>query len=183
MSDAIAASDPVRIDPAQPADVPELLALIRELAEYEKLLPEVVANEARVHDALFGPRPTAEAVMARCGEAVAGFALYFHNYSTFLGRPGLYLEDLYVRPEYRGEGIGSALLRHMGRIALARDCGRMEWAVLDWNRRAIEFYHSMGARPVDGWTIYRMTGPAIRLLAESSGVPGAGSGAAERAKD
>jgi GNAT superfamily N-acetyltransferase len=179
MSQATPVSASVRLDPATPQDVPELLALIRELAEYEKLLPEVVATEALVHDALFGPRPTAEAVMARCDGAVAGFALFFHNYSTFLGRPGLYLEDLYVRPEYRGEGVGSVLLREMGRIALERNCGRMEWAVLDWNRRAIEFYHAMGARPVDGWTIYRMTGAAIRTLAEGAGVPGkAGSGAA-----
>lgn len=151
----------LRIDPAVPADVPTVLALIRELAEFEKLLDDVVATEADVHEALFGARPVAEAVVAREGDAVAGFALFFHNYSTFRGRPGLYLEDLFVRPAYRGRGYGKALLCHLAKLAVERRCARMEWAVLDWNARAIEFYESLGARPVDGWTIYRLTGDAL----------------------
>jgi GNAT superfamily N-acetyltransferase len=152
----------LRIDPAVPADVPTVLALIRELADFEKLLHEVVATEADVHDALFGPTPTARAVIARDGDAVAGFALYFFNFSTFRGRPGLYLEDLYVRPAYRAHGYGKALLKHLAKLAVERGCGRMEWAVLDWNARAIEFYRSLGARPVDGWTVYRLTDQALR---------------------
>jgi GNAT superfamily N-acetyltransferase len=151
----------LRIEPAAPADAPTVLALVRELAEFEKLLHEVVATEADVHEALFGARPVAEAVVARDGDAVAGFALFFHNYSTFRGRPGLYLEDLYVRPAYRGRGYGKALLCHLAKLAVERRCARMEWAVLDWNARAIEFYRSLGARPVDGWTIYRLTGDAL----------------------
>lgn len=152
----------LRIDPAVPADVPTVLALIRELADFEKLLHEVVATEADVRDALFGPTPTAQAVIARDGDDVAGFALFFFNFSTFRGRPGLYLEDLYVRPSYRARGYGKALLKHLAKLAVDRRCGRMEWAVLDWNSRAIEFYRALGARPVDGWTVYRLTDQALR---------------------
>ena len=152
----------LRIDPATPADVPTILQLIRELAEFEKLLHEVVASEGDVHEALFGQRPVAEAVIARADGAVAGFALFFHNYSTFRGRAGLYLEDLYVRPQYRGRGYGKALLTHLAGLAVKRRCARMEWAVLDWNRGAIEFYESLGARPVDGWTVYRLTDEALQ---------------------
>ena len=157
------------IDAARREDVPLLLTLIRELAEFEKLAHEVVATEALLEDSLFGARPVVEAVLARVAGEPAGFALYYHNYSTFLGRPGLYLEDLYVRPEHRGRGVGHALLAYLAKLATARGCGRLEWSVLDWNRRAVEFYESLGARPVAGWTVYRVSGDALaRLAAESS---------------
>lgn len=154
----------MRIVPATPADVPTVLALIRELAEYEKLLHEVVADEALVHEALFGSRRVVECVLAWNETQPVGFALYYHNYSTFLARPGLYLEDLYVRPEHRGQGIGEALLKHLAQLAVQRGCGRMEWAVLDWNRRAIEFYERMGAVGVKEWTVFRISGEALRRL-------------------
>ena len=154
---------------ARREDVPLLLTLIRELAEFEKLAHEVVATEPLLEDSLFGARPVVEAVLARVAGEAAGFALYYHNYSTFLGRAGLYLEDLYVRPEHRGHGVGHALLAHLARLATGRGCGRLEWSVLDWNRRAVEFYESLGARPVAGWTVYRVSGDALaRLAAESS---------------
>jgi GNAT superfamily N-acetyltransferase len=152
----------LRIDAAVPADVPTILQLIRELAEFEQLLDEVVATQADIHDALFGARPVAEALVARADGRVAGFALFFHNYSTFRGRPGIYLEDLYVRPQYRGLGYGGALLKHLAGLAVQRRCARMEWAVLDWNERAIAFYESLGAQPVDGWTVYRLTDEALQ---------------------
>jgi GNAT superfamily N-acetyltransferase len=153
------------IDAATPADVPEILALIRELAEYERLLHEVVATVASLEQALFGPGSNVEAVVARVDGAVAGFALYFHNFSTFLSRRGLYLEDLYVRPEHRGKGYGHALLSYLAALALDRGCGRLEWTVLDWNRRAIDFYQAMGAVPVSDWTIFRVSGEALDRLA------------------
>lgn len=154
----------ISIVPATPADVPTVLTLIRELAEYEKLLQEVVADEALVHEALFGPKTVAECVLAWDGTAALGFALYYFNFSTFLARPGLYLEDLYVRTEHRGQGVGEALLKHLAQIAVRRGCGRMEWAVLNWNRRAIQFYERMGAQGVLDWTVYRMSGePLLRL--------------------
>ena len=158
-------SHSIRIDPATPADVPTICALIRELAEFERLAHEANASEEQIHDSLFGPKPGAEVIMARIGDEVAGFALFFHNYSTFLGRRGLYLEDLFVRPAYRGSGCGAALLRHLAKIAVDRKCGRFEWSVLDWNQRAIDFYKSLGAVPMDEWTIYRVTGPALERLA------------------
>jgi GNAT superfamily N-acetyltransferase len=154
----------VRIEPARPEDVPTILMLIRELAEFERLLDEVTATEDQVHEGLFGARPSAEVVMARIGDEVAGFALYFHNFSTFLAKPGIYLEDLYVRQKFRGQGCGEALLRHLASIALARGCGRLEWSVLDWNQRAIAFYKSLGAAPMSEWTIYRVTGDALARL-------------------
>ena len=154
----------IRIDPATPADVPTILTLIRELAEFERLLHEVTATEQQLHAGLFGPKPSAEVVMARIGEDVAGFALYFHNFSTFLAKPGIYLEDLYVRQKFRGQGCGEALLRHLAHIALERGCGRLEWSVLDWNQRAIDFYKSLGAAPMNEWTIYRVTGDALAAL-------------------
>jgi len=154
----------LQILPATPADVPTILGLIRELAEYERLLPDVVATEERVHEALFGAKTVVECVVARVGGETAGFALYFHNFSTFLARKGLYLEDLYVRPQHRGTGIGEALLRHLARIAVQRDCGRMEWSVLDWNKRAIAFYERMGAVGIREWTIFRLTGDALTRL-------------------
>lgn len=153
---------------ATPADVPLLLELIRELAEYERLAGSVVADERGLHEALFGPRPSAEAILAEAGEEPAGFALYFHNFSTFAGRPGLYLEDLYVRERWRGRGIGRRLLLHLARTAARRGCGRMEWAVLDWNRPAIEFYRRLGAVPLSDWTLYRLGREQIETLAEEA---------------
>src|SRR5271168_893746 len=155
----------IEILPAEPADVPLLLALITELAEYEKLRHEVVATEAAVNLALFGPRPSAEAIIARLGGEPAGFALYFHNFSTFLGKRGLYLEDLFVRPAYRGRAIGKALLRYLAALALQRDCGRFEWAVLDWNRPARDFYEALGAQAKSDWIIHRISGGALQRLA------------------
>jgi GNAT superfamily N-acetyltransferase len=154
----------LRIVPATPADVPTIVALIRELAEYEKLLHEVVATEELVREALFGQRPVVECVLAHADGKIVGFALYFFNFSTFLARPGLYLEDLYVRPDHRGQGIGGTLLRHLAQIAVQRGCGRMEWAVLDWNRRAIDFYQKMGAVGVKDWSTFRVSGEALKRL-------------------
>ena len=155
------------IVPATPADVPLLLQLIRELAGFEKLSHEVVATEELLQRALFGPKPTAEAVIARCGGDDAGFALFFHNFSTFLAKPGIYLEDLFVRPSFRGQGIGKALLVHLAQLAHSGDCGRLEWAVLDWNRPARDFYASLGAREVPQWILNRVTDEALKNLAGS----------------
>jgi GNAT superfamily N-acetyltransferase len=149
---------------ATPQDVPALLAMITELADFERLAHEVVATEASLADGLFGPRAVAGTVIARIDGEVAGFALYFGNFSTFLGRSGVYLEDLFVRPAFRGRGVGKALLGHLARLAVARGCGRMEWAVLNWNRRAIRFYEALGARPVDGWTVYRLDRAALEAM-------------------
>jgi GNAT superfamily N-acetyltransferase len=154
----------IRITPATPADVPIILQLIRELAEFERLLDEVQATEAQLREQLFGARPGAEVVNARLSDEVAGFALYFHNFSTFLAKPGIYLEDLYVRQKFRGQGCGEALLRHLARTALERGCGRLEWSVLDWNMRAIDFYKSLGSVPMDQWTLHRVTGEALTRL-------------------
>jgi GNAT superfamily N-acetyltransferase len=161
------------IDPATPADVPLILGLIRELAEYERLLHEVRTRPEYLQRHLFGPRPYAEAVIARVGAEPVGFALWFHNYSTFEGRPGLYLEDLFVRPAHRGRGYGEALLRHLARLAVERDCARFEWAVLDWNEPAIRFYRKLGAVPMDDWIVQRVTGDALRRLA---GLPASDGG-------
>jgi GNAT superfamily N-acetyltransferase len=160
-------SSPLDISPAVAADVPLILTLINELAEYEKLRHESVASKESIHKALFGPKPHAEAVIARYdGEAVA-FALFFHNFSTFLGKPGLYLEDLFVRPAYRGRAIGKSLLKYLAALAVQRDCGRFQWQVLDWNRPSRDFYESLGAQADPTWVNYRMTGDALRRLAES----------------
>ena len=157
---------PPRIDAATPADVPLVLELIRELADYERMADQVAATEADIERALFGARPCAEAVIARLdGGEAAGFALFFQSFSTFLGRPGLYLEDLYVRPAHRGRGIGRRLLAHLAGIAAARGCGRFEWSVLDWNELAIASYRRAGAVPMDQWTVYRLTGEPLRALA------------------
>ena len=145
-------------------DAPLILQLIKELAEYEKLSHEVVATEDSLRRALFGQRRFAEALIGEVEGEPAGFALFFHNFSTFLGRPGIYLEDLYVRPEFRGSGLGRALLAYLARLALERGCGRLEWSVLDWNEPAIGFYKSVGAAPVDGWTGYRVAGKALAEL-------------------
>lgn len=158
------AATEIRIDPATPADVPMIRELIRELAAFERLLDEAQATDAQLHDGLFGPRPSAEVVIARLRGEVAGFALFFHNFSTFLGKPGLYLEDLYVRQQYRGQGCGEALLKHLAQLALQRGCGRFEWSVLDWNQRAIDFYKNLGAQPLSEWTIFRVSGEALTTL-------------------
>ena len=155
----------VRIEPATPRDVPALLELITALAEYEKLRHEVVATEDGIRESLFGAAPAAEAVIARASGQPVGLAIWFHNYSTFLGRRGLYLEDLFVLPEWRGHGIGRALLVHLAKLAVERDCGRMEWSVLDWNAPAIRFYRSLGAVPMNEWTVFRLTGQALDELA------------------
>ena len=155
----------IHLRPAQIADVPHILALIRELAEYEKLAHEAVADEATLAAQLFGDTPAAEVVIAEVDGQPAGFALFFHNFSTFLGKRGLYLEDLYVKPEYRGLGLGRRLMVHLASLAITRDCGRFEWSVLDWNAPAIAFYRELGAQPMDEWTVQRVTGDALRALA------------------
>ncbi len=151
------------IRPAGVDDVAQILAFIRALADYEKLLPEVEATEEKLRATLFPPegRPAAECFLAFLGEQPAGFALCFANYSTFLARPGLYLEDLFVVPELRGRGVGRALLLHLAQLANTRGCGRMEWAVLDWNTPALAFYESLGARRLSEWQVCRLAGPAL----------------------
>ena len=156
-----------RIREATEEDVPLILSLIRELAEYEKLSDEVVATEDGLRDSLFGERQYAEVLIAEHDGAPAGFALFFHNFSTFLGKPGLYLEDLYVKPAFRGAGIGKKLLVRLASLAMGRGCGRLEWWVLDWNEPAIGFYRSVGAEPMDDWTVYRVSGSALEDLASS----------------
>ncbi len=147
---------------ARPADVPLILDFIRDLALYEKLSHEVEATEAKLHVTLFGERPAAECVFAFADDDTpAGFTIFFTNYSTFLAKPGLYLEDLFVKPSFRGQGIGKAILLHLARLANERDYGRMEWSVLDWNQAAIDFYESLGARRLREWQICRLTGPAL----------------------
>lgn len=155
----------IQIRPATEADVPLIVRFIRGLAEYERLLHECEATEERVRASLFSARPDAEVVIAEIDGEPSGFALFFHNYSTFLAQRGIYLEDLFVLPEKRGHGVGRALLVHLAQLALARDCGRLEWSVLDWNEPAIRFYRSLGAVPMDEWTVQRVTGDALRRLA------------------
>ena len=156
-----------RIRETTEEDVPLILSLIRELAEYEKLSDEVVATEDGLRDSLFGERQYAEVLIAEHDGAPAGFALFFHNFSTFLGKPGLYLEDLYVKPAFRGAGIGKKLLVRLASLAMGRGCGRLEWWVLDWNEPAIGFYRSVGAEPMDDWTVYRVSGSALEDLTSS----------------
>jgi GNAT superfamily N-acetyltransferase len=153
------------IRPATTADVPVVLAFIRELAIYEHLEHEVVAREADVHAALFGPRPYAEVALACLDGEPVGFALYFHNFSTFVGQPGIYLEDLFVRPAARGLGAGKRLFAYLARLALERGCARLDWAVLDWNEPSIGFYRSLGAVDQSEWTTYRLDGEALTRLA------------------
>ncbi len=153
------------IRPATRADVPTIVSLIRALAVYERLPHEVELDDAALAEHLFGPRPYAECLMAEDAGAVVGFALFFHNYSTFGGKPGLYLEDLFVIPEARGRGHGKALFVELAKLATARNCGRLEWAVLDWNEPAIGFYQKLGAVAKDEWTTYRLTGDALTELA------------------
>jgi GNAT superfamily N-acetyltransferase len=156
----------IRIVPATERDVPTILSLIKSLAEYERLEHEVEATDDDIRDSLFGEWPGAEVVLAYVGSELAGFALFFHNYSTFLGRRGLYLEDLFVSPKFRSKGVGRRLLSHLARVAVERKCGRMEWWVLDWNESAIRFYKSIGAIPMDDWTVYRLTGDALARMAD-----------------
>jgi GNAT superfamily N-acetyltransferase len=155
----------VQIVPARPEDVPVILDLIRGLGEYERLSHEIVATEDSLGQWLFGERPAAEVVLAYVDTAVVGFALFFHNFSTFLGRPGLYLEDLFVKPGWRGRGIGQRLLVHLAELAVKRGCGRMEWAVLDWNEPALRFYERMGARVMKEWKLCRLTGESLTRAA------------------
>ena len=154
-------TEELRIVPATDRDVTVILGFIRKLAEYEKLSHQVEATEELLRDTLFGARRVAEVLIAYLEGAPAGFALYFHNFSTFLGRPGIYLEDLFVEPAHRGKGIGKALLVEIAKIAKERNCGRLEWAVLDWNKPAIDFYRKLGAVPLDDWTLFRVTGEAL----------------------
>ena len=155
------------IRPAHVEDVPVILGLIRELATYERAPDEVTATEEQLVDVLFGEKPVAEVLLAFEGKSPVGFAVFFHNFSTWLGRPGLYLEDLFVKPEKRGKGYGHALLVDLAKIARDRGCGRMEWAVLDWNDPAIQFYHKLGAKPLNEWTVFRLTRDGIAKLAQS----------------
>ncbi len=167
-------SDHFQIQPATAADVPLILRLIRELAEYERAPDDAVATEAQLREVFFGEQPAAEVLLAFEGETAVGFAVYFFNFSTWLGRAGLYLEDLFVRPEVRGKGYGRALLERLARIALERGCGRMEWAVLDWNEPAIQFYQKLGAKPMEEWTTFRLTRDGIAALAGDGDGLGAG---------
>lgn len=153
---------------ATPDDILLVMELIRALAEYEKLSDRVTATPELIEQALFGPRPLAECLVAEFDGNAAGFALFFHNFSTFIGKPGIYLEDLFVKPEFRGRGLGKALLARLAQIALERDCGRMEWAVLDWNEPSINFYRALGAVSLDDWEIFRLTGDALSELATST---------------
>ena len=157
----------IRIEAATAADAPLILQLVRELAEFEHLAHEVKATEEGLREGL-GASPYAEVLIARYQGNPAGFALYFHNFSTFVGKAGIYLEDLYVRREFRGLGVGAALLQEVAKIAVERNCGRFEWAVLDWNQRAIDFYQKLGARPMSEWTIFRVTGEALEKLGRTA---------------
>jgi GNAT superfamily N-acetyltransferase len=158
-------TDRLSIRTANKSDVSLILSFIRGLAEYERLSHEVTANEEQLIETLFGDYPGAEVIIASLDDEPAGFALFFHNYSTFLAQRGLYLEDLFVKPEFRGKGVGKALLSHLAKLAVERKCGRLEWAVLEWNEPAIGFYKSLGAKPMDDWTVFRVTGDALGELA------------------
>jgi GNAT superfamily N-acetyltransferase len=159
-----------KIRPACVADVPIILKLIRDLATYERAPNEVTATKEQLVDVLFGEKPVAEVLLAFEKDTPVGFALFFYNFSTWLGRPGLYLEDLFVKPEKRGKGYGRALLVNLAKIAHDRGCGRMEWAVLDWNNPAIKFYRALGAKPMDEWTVFRLTRDGIAELAKSESI-------------
>jgi GNAT superfamily N-acetyltransferase len=156
----------IRIEPAIKSQAPLILYFIKQLAEYEKLLDNVAADEARIEETLFGERPCAEVLIGYLGDQPAGFAIFFGTYSTFLGRPGIYLEDLFVEPKFRGAGVGKALLVHLAKLVRERGGGRLEWSVLNWNEPAIQFYKSLGATAQDAWTMYRVTGENLEKLAE-----------------
>jgi GNAT superfamily N-acetyltransferase len=164
------AAQALRIAPSVPADVPAIYAMIRELAEYEKLLHEMEASEEDVRRALFGSPASAYALVARLNGEAVGFALYFHTFSTFVGRPGIWLEDLYVRPAWRKQGVGGKLLARLAQITIERNYGRLEWSVLDWNQPAIDVYKAIGAKPKEEWTIMRMTGESLKQLAAKASV-------------
>jgi GNAT superfamily N-acetyltransferase len=155
----------LRIEAATERDLPLILSFIRKIAEYEKLSHLVVATEETLRESLFGARPVAETLLAYWNDTPAGYAIFFHNFSTFLGRAGIYLEDIFVEPELRGKGIGKALLAEVARVAQERGCGRMEWSVLDWNKPSIDFYLGLGAKSMDEWTTFRMTEDGIARLA------------------
>ena len=159
---------PFRLVSASEKDVGLILHLIKELAVYEKLAHEVMATEHDLRSSLFGADPAAEVVIAYAGDEAAGFAIFFQTFSTFVGRPGLYLEDLFVIPKWRGRGLGRQLLAHLARIAVERGYGRMEWSVLDWNELALRVYRAVGARPMDEWTVHRLTGDSLRTLAATA---------------
>jgi GNAT superfamily N-acetyltransferase len=161
-------TDNFQIRPARVEDVPIILELIRDLATYERAPHEVTATEEQLVDVLFGERPAAEVLLGFEGDLPVGFAVFFHNFSTWLGRPGLYLEDLFIKPEKRGKGYGRALLVELAKIARDRGCGRMEWAVLNWNEPAIKFYRALGAKPMDEWTVFRLTREGIARLAHAA---------------
>ena len=165
MTTSCAPPSNIHLRQAQAKDIPHILAFIRELGEYEKLAHEVVADEATLAAQLFGERPAAEVIIAEVDGEPAGFALFFHNFSTFLGKRGLYLEDLFVRPRFRGLGLGKRLMVHLAELAVERDCGRFEWSVLDWNEPAIRFYRGLGAIGMQEWTVQRVTGTALQALA------------------
>jgi GNAT superfamily N-acetyltransferase len=167
MSTEFNTSTTFAIRPATPSDVAHIHAMIVELAVFEKLEHQVVATEAMLHDGLFGARPSCEAIVGEADGEVVTFALFFHNFSTFLTRRGLYLEDLYVRQAHRGKGYGSCMLKHLARLAVERECGRFEWSVLDWNTPAIEFYQAMGAEVMPDWRICRVTGAPLTALAQA----------------
>jgi GNAT superfamily N-acetyltransferase len=156
----------LKIERATEQDIPAIMRLVRQLAEYEKLAHDVVSSEEDFRRALFGPQRNVEALIAFADSSPVGFALYFYNFSTFLGKRGIYLEDLFVEPEYRGQGIGQALLRHLARIAKDEDCGRMEWSVLTWNQPSIDFYHRLDAVTLEDWRTFRLAGEALDRLAE-----------------
>ena len=156
----------ITLTAAQEGDVPLILYFIRQLAEYERLASKVVASEAILRESLFGKQPKAEVVIARFGDEPAGIAVFFHNFSTFAGRAGIYLEDLFVEPKFRRHGIGKALLAHLAKLTKERNCARLEWAVLDWNAPAIKFYKKLGAEAMDDWTVYRVSGDELDHLAK-----------------
>ncbi len=156
----------IELRPANEQDIPLILQFIKELAEYERLSHVVVATEELLMESLFGNGQHAEVILAYFDGQAAGFALYFYNFSTFLGRPGIYLEDLYVKPKFRRNSIGKVLLQELAKLAVEQKCGRLEWSVLDWNRPAIDFYKSLGAVPMDEWTVFRLTGENLKRLAE-----------------
>jgi GNAT superfamily N-acetyltransferase len=158
----------VRILPAERKDIPLILSFIRKLAEYEKLLDEVVANEDTLRNSLFGPRPGAEVVLAYMDNEPVGFAVYFQTFSTFIGRSGIYLEDVFIEPAYRSKGVGTALLIYLAQLTAQRGCARLSWAVLDWNQPAIQFYRKLGAIPLDDWTVFELSGTALERLARPS---------------